>query len=329
MGVLPEINGNSGRAIVLVHGRSFTPPAEEQLQLFSRALESGIEQDCPDEMPAFAETSRYTAYYGDFTNDLLRSTGNDYDEQLDVNDLTNALNELLVVDRKKGFGVKNYDRLPGKSAAKEFAVSVFAPLIESIGLGKKVVAGRQQDLAEYWKPDSEYRHAVLGRVREVIVNALENDDRVTVISHGTGSIVTYDALWQLSHDPEHVDSCKDQKVDLWITLGSPLGDGMVQKHLLGSRHGGREKYPTNLLVWHNVSAEDDYMSHDNTVSDDYRAMLTQRQISSIRDYRVYNLAIRYGRSNPHNILGYLIHPRVSKIIADWLRLADGRSLPKT
>lgn len=329
MSDLPKINGISGRAIVIVHGRGFTPPAEEQLRLFSRALESGIEQDCPDEMAAFAETSRYVAHYGDLTNDLLREAGGNYDEHLDVNDLRNALNELLVVDRKKGFGVKSYDRLPGKSAAREFAVSMFAPLIESIGLGKKVVAGRQKDLAEYWQPDSEYRHDVLARVREVIVNALQNDDRVTVISHGTGSIVTCDALWQLSHDPRYVDSCRDLKVDLWITLGSPLGDGMVQKQLLGSGQSGREKYPTNVLAWHNVSAEDDYMSHDNTVSDDYRAMLTQRQISSIRDYRIYNMAIRYGRSNPHNVLGYLIHPRVSKIIADWLRLTDGRSLPKT
>ena len=56
-------------------------------------------------------------------------------------------------------------------------------------------------------------------------------------------------------------------------------------------------------------------------------MLTQRQISSIRDYHIYNMAIRYGRSNPHNVLGYLVHPRVAKIVSDWLRLTDGRALP--
>lgn len=324
-----QISGDSGRAIVFVHGRGFTPPAEDLLPLLSRGVENGLEQDLPDDLPTWASTTRYLAYYGDLSNDFLRDSGDSYDEALDVNDLQNALNELLAIDRRKGFGVKHYDRLPGKSAARELAVSVFAPLIESIGLGKKVVAGRHKDLGEYWRLESKYRAEALERVRSVIASSLQSDDRVTLISHGTGSIIAYDALWQLSHDPAYRDDCKGLKLDLWVTLGAPLGDRMAQKQLLGAKGSGRERFPTNILAWHNVSAEDDYMSHDNTVADDYRAMLSQRQISSIRDYRIYNMAIRYGKSNPHNVLGYLVHPRVTKIIGDWLRLADGRSLPKS
>jgi hypothetical protein len=324
-----RISGDSGRGIVFVHGRGFTPSAETHLRLLCRALEAGIEKDSPDELEAFASATKIFGYYGDLTNDLLRESGDDYDEQLDVNDLSNALNELISIDRKKGFGVKNYDRLPGKSAAREFAVTVMAPLVESIGLGKKIVSNRQKDLGAYWALDSNYRNAVLDRVREAIVVALNEVDHVSLLTHGTGSIVAYDALWQLSHDPDYADRCRDLKVDVWITLGSPLGDGTVKKQLLGHKASGRERFPTNVLAWHNVSAEDDYMSHDNTVSDDFKAMLTQRQISSIRDYRVYNMAIRYGRSNPHNVLGYLVHPRVSKITSDWLRLTDGRSLPRS
>ena len=322
-----QISGNSGRAIVFVHGRGFKPGARALLQLFSRAVENGIGQDSPDSQADYADTTRYLAYYGDLSNRYLEDSGESYDETLDVTDLQNALNELSVIDRKKGFGVKSYDRLPGKSAAKELAVSVFAPLIESIGLGKKVVEGRHKDLGEYWKLASDYRSAVLDRVRGAIANALENDDRVTLVSHGTGSIVAYDALWQLSHEPEYREAFDGLKLDLWVTLGAPLGDGMVRRQLLGAGGSGRERFPTNVLAWHNVSAEDDYMSHDNTVADDFKAMLSQRQISSIRDYRIYNMAIRYGKSNPHNVLGYLVHPRVTKIIADWLRLAEGRALP--
>jgi hypothetical protein len=48
-------------------------------------------------------------------------------------------------------------------------------------------------------------------------------------------------------------------------------------------------------------------------------MLNLRLVSSIRDYHIYNLAVRYCKSNPHSSLGYLIHPRVAKIVADWLR----------
>ncbi|MDX1482474.1 MAG: hypothetical protein R3315_12400 [Woeseiaceae bacterium] len=323
-----RVTGNSGRHIVFTHGRGCKPAPNVCLDIFFRALATGITADAPDERESLGRCTRSIAYYGDFTNELLTSADESYDEQLDVNDLENSLNELAGIDRKKGFGVKNYDRLPGKSAAREFAVSLFAPLVESIGLGKKVVAGRHKDLAEYWTTDGAYREAVLTRVRDAIVRALNADDNVILVSHGTGSIVAWDALWQLSHDPNHVESCRDLKLDLWITLGAPLGDELVKKQLLGADRKGRERYPTNVIAWHNVSAEDDYMSHDNTVGDDFRAMLTQRQISSIRDYHIYNMAIRYGRSNPHNVLGYLVHPRVSKIVSDWLRLVDGRALPK-
>ncbi len=319
---------SSGRHVVFVHGRGFKASQEPCLSLFWRALVHGVDSDSAELGDAFAVTGKSLAYYGDLTNALLREHGDDYDEHLDVNDLENALLQLSQIDRKKGFGVKSYDRLPGKSAAKEFAVSLFAPIVESIGLGKKLVTGRHKDLGAYWEEGGSYREALLARVRDGICAALEDNDRVIVVSHGTGSIVTWDALWQLSHEPAYADRCRNLKVDLWLTLGSPLGDSMVKKQLMGYGEDGRLRFPTNVIAWHNVSAEDDYFSHDNTVSDDFAAMLGQRQISSIRDYRIYNLAIRYGRSNPHNVLGYLIHPRVARIAGDWLRMVEGRALPK-
>ena len=51
-------------------------------------------------------------------------------------------------------------------------------------------------------------------------------------------------------------------------------------------------------------------------------MLKQRQVSAVHDYRIFNLAVRYGKSNPHSSIGYYIHPRLSKIMADWLQLSD-------
>ena len=32
----------------------------------------------------------------------------------------------------------------------------------------------------------------------------------------------------------------------------------------------------------------------------------------------YVHAVRYGKSNPHNCIGYLIHPRIAKLVAAWL-----------
>ena len=322
-----RVSGTTDRTIIFVHGRGFKPPGEAYLDVMLAALASGVEYDRPDCMETFASLNKCLAYYGDLNNEYLASDGEVYDEALDISDRLDTLHQLKSIDRKKGFGVKNYDKLPGKSALSEFAVSALAPVLSAIGVQKRIVARLNKDLGEYWRRDSALRASVLDRVRSAICAAIDNDERVMLVSHSTGNIVAYDALWQLSHDAQFSESYGDAKIDVWLTLGSPLGDTTVRKQLLGGDRRGRERYPANVLAWHNVAAEDDYVAHDRTVADDYKAMMKQRQISSIRDYRVYNLAIRYGRSDPHCSIGYLCHPRVIKILVDWINKSFGRTLP--
>ena len=318
--------GESDRAIVFVHGRGFKPNPKDYLDVMVEALTAGVEADCPEAGEVLADTTKYLAYYGDLNTAYLESLGEVYDEKIDLSDLSNVIHELKGVDRRKGFSVRRYDRLPGKSAIREFAISVMAPFMTSMGFGKRLIHGANTDFGRYMTRDSELSVAVLARVRETIAAVLQRFDRVTVFAHGTGSVVACDALWQLSHGEEFAREFADLKVDIFLTTGSPLGDSTVRQNLLGGKRKGRERYPTNVLAWHNVSAEDDYVAYDNTVADDFKAMLAKRQISSIRDYRIYNLAVRYGRSNPHNMLGYLIHPRVAKVTTDWLAKASGRAL---
>jgi hypothetical protein len=266
----------------------------------------------------FLKLTKYLCYYGDLNNEVLTGKGREFDQRLDIGDRRNALLKLKSIERKKNFGVNRYDRLPGKSALTEFAADLAAPVLGALGLSKAIIAGVAADVAEYWRDGSELTESIRERTRIILGAVLEREDKVLLLSHGTGSIVAYDVLWQLSHDPAYRENPKDLKVDTWLTLGAPLGDSMVKRRLLGAKEKGRRRYPSNVITWHNVSAEDDYFSHDNTLADDYKPMLTQRQVSSIRDYRIYNMCIRYGRSNPHSSLGYLIHPRVAQIVCDWL-----------
>ena len=323
-----HISGSGDRTIIFVHGRGFKPPPGEYLDVVIAALAAGLEKDRPDLLNTFTTINKHLGYYGDLNNDYLAADGEIFDEKLDISDRHDTLHHLKAVDRKKGFGVKNYDKLPGKSVFGELAASTLALVLSAVGAQKSVVARLNKDLGEYWKPGSAFRSSVLERVRTTICAALERNEHVMLISHSTGNIVTYDALWQLSHDPEYCKTFKDAKIDVWLTLGSPLGDSMVQKALLGADRRGRERYPTNILAWHNVSAEDDFVAHDRTVADDFKAMMKQRQVSSIRDYRVYNMAVRYGRSDPHCSIGYLCHPRVSKVLSDWITKTHGRPLPR-
>jgi hypothetical protein len=319
---------NEERMILFVHGRDFKPNAGDFADLSFSALGAGISRDYPEVADLFNSLDKRVAYYGDLSGEFLTSKGQRYDEALDIGDRKNALIMLKAIEKKKNFGVNRYDRLPGKTAMGEFAADVFAPLLGVIGFSKKLLKKVGIDLAEYWNSKSYFAEKIRDRVRIAICEVLDSGKQVLLISHGTGCIVTYDVLWQLSHAPEYKEAYKINKIDLWLTLGSPLGDLMVQKRILGARRKGLKRYPSNVVSWHNISAEDDFVSHDNTVADDYREMLKQKQVSCIRDYRIYNMAVRYGKSNPHNSIGYLIHPRTAQIVTEWLQQGPSAPLPK-
>lgn len=320
---VPEGENAVPPTVLLVHGRGFKPASGDLLELGTAAMAAGIARDCPDALQAFLGCDKRIGYYGDLSNDLLARGGAHYDGSLDLSDRKRALQELRALTRRKHFGVRRYDRLPGKSALPEFAADIGAPLLGAMGLGSLLVGRVAADLQEYWNEAGNYTARVRERVRSAIMHALDGGGRLLLVSHGTGCIVSYDVLWQLSHDEEYAPRYGRWKIDQWLTLGAPLGDSMVRRRLLGARERGRARYPTNVLVWQNVSAEDDFMCHDNTIRNDFKSMLKLRLISAIHDYHIHNLAVRYGRSDPHSSIGYLIHPRVSKIVVDWLRAADG------
>ena len=319
----------SGRALVYVHGRNFKPPSNELLDISVAALRAAIERDSPEVIDLFHGMHKRIGYYGHISNEFLEAEGQRYDEKLDIGDRRNALQSLSAIEKRKNFGVSRYDRLPGKTAISEFVADVAMPVLGYFGLAKRVISMLAPDLGEYWNEKSSFASRIRERVRTAICDATDGDNRILLVSHGMGCIVAYDALWQLSHDPEYKERFEGQKIDLWLTLGAPLGDITVHRRLLGANKTGLERYPSNVVSWHNVSAEDDYMCHDNTLADDFKQMLNQKQVSCIRDYVIYNLAVRYGKSNPHSSVGYLIHPRVAKLVSEWLQQGHSAPIPKS
>lgn len=319
---------NNSRALLFVHGRDFKPCIEDFSDLSISALTAGLTRDYSGMSEQLHNLDKRLAYYGDVTDDFLSSQGLRYDEALDIGDRRNALIKLKAYDKKKNFAVGRYDRLPGKTAITEFAADVIGPLLGGLGFSKKLIEKVGIDLAEYWNEESDFAHRVRERVRTAICKLLDEDKQVLLVSHGTGCIVTYDVLWELSHSEKFAERYQSRKIDLWLTMGSPLGDSMVRRRILGAKKKGVKRYPSNIVSWHNVSAEDDFVSHDNTLADDYKDMLKQKQVSCIRDYRIYNMCIRYGKSNPHSSLGYLIHPRTAQIVSEWLQQGATEPVPK-
>lgn len=319
---LDELSGPSHRSLLLVHGRDFKPGADAYMDLSLAAMRSGIERDYPEQVGAFDRVQKHIAWYGDLNAEVLFESGKKYDAGLDLGDRRNALKALREIAPRKRFGIRQYDQLPGKSAVGEFIADVSAPVLGAVGLSVPVISSVAKDFGRYLNPKSDFADKVRERVRSVLCELMTRGERIMLITHGTGSVVAYDVLWQLSQDPEYKDRYADKKVESWLTLGSPLGDSSIQKRLCGAKEKTESRFPANVISWHNLAAEDDYCCHDNTLADDFRKMLKQRQVSAVHDYRIFNLAVRYGRSNPHSSIGYYIHPRLSKIMADWLQLSD-------
>ena len=319
---MTEQANSARRSILIVHGGDFKPPQEVYMDEASTALRAGVQRDYPDHVEAFGKVGIELAYYGDLGNAYLRSKGRHYDEQLDIGDRRNALENLRKIPQRKRFGLQQYDKLRGKSAVPEAIADVASPLLGMLGLTTVLVSLVAKDFLLYLRGNTDFTEQVRARVRDKLCDLLRRGDKVMLMGHGTGAAVAYDVLWQLSHGESYRDEFSASKVEVFVTLGSPVSDDMVRRRLLGARRRSKERFPTNIITWENVSAEDDYFCHDKTVADDLKAMMRERVISSINDYRVYNHTLRYGKSNPHCSLGYFIHPRVAKIVVDWIEAPD-------
>ena len=309
--------------LLVVHGRDFKPSSDDYSTIAFEAMRSGLNRDYPDSLAAFDVIGKELAYYGDLTNDFLRGLGLHYDAALDVGDRHNALVALQHITARKRFGIRDYDRVTGKTALKEFAADIVGPLARGFGFGSWLLRKVSRDFAAYLEGAPEYALAVRERVGGRIRACLERGDCVMLVTHGTGAAVAYDVLWQMSHDPAFAPELRNRKIDQWVTMGAPLGNANVQCRLLDAGKPHVERYPSNVISWQNLSAEDDYTCHDKSMANDYSYMLKHHLVSQINDFRVFNLAVRYGTSNPHSSVGYFIHPRLAKIVAEWLEDRGG------
>ena len=299
-------------AIVLIHGHGPKPEPSALLSLWRGALAAGLRRDRPKLLQAFEAAELSLVYYADL---FEPPAANAVDPQLDLADRQRALEQLAALDKPKRFKRSSYEALPGKSSFREFLADVGSPVARGLGLGARAVTRWLPECGPYWQKDGVYAKACGARLRAELLPRLQAGQRVLLIAHGFGAVVAWDELWRFSREAL---LSPEQRLHSWLTLGAPLADDGVRRRLAGASERGVARYPACLTYWYNVAAEDDYVCHDETMANDFRAMLDQRLLSCIEDYLIYNLAVRFGRSNPHSSLGYLIHPKVTGLLADWL-----------
>jgi pimeloyl-ACP methyl ester carboxylesterase len=160
---------------------------------------------------------------------------------------------------------------------------------------------------------------IAAQLRELVKAPLRRmfaaGDRVLLIGHSMGAIIAYDALWELSQIEHNPGS-----VELFLTIGSPLGMRYVQRHLLGFRNHA-QRFPGNVRRWLNIAAQGDLTALDPEIRGDFRAMLGAGATESIEDMHegVFTYFRNESGLNVHRSYGYLVEPHVAGAIAAWWR----------
>ena len=140
---------------------------------------------------------------------------------------------------------------------------------------------------------------------------------VLLIGHSMGSVIAYDALWELSHSHGNPVS-----IDLFLTMGTPLGQRFMQRRVNGHDRTGADRYPRNIRRWKNLTAKGDLTAINPWLADDFGEMLELGLVESIDDEEIFNFFRLNGELNVHAEYGYLTNEKTALTIAEWWRGHD-------
>jgi len=155
-----------------------------------------------------------------------------------------------------------------------------------------------------------------------LLGASGSERPVLLIAHSMGSVIAYEALWELSHNHGNpVD------INLLLTMGSPLGQRFMQKRILGYDKPGKERYPCNIRHWKNLTAVGDLTAINPWLANDFGAMVELGLVDGIDDERLLNYFRLDGKLNVHAEYGYLANEKTARTISKWWRGHDA-GLPR-
>jgi hypothetical protein len=160
------------------------------------------------------------------------------------------------------------------------------------------------------------REMVISRLRQ----AWQQNQRVILLGHSFGSVIAYDALWELAHE------LHDQRqVEWFVTLGSPLTMKFMRRRILGADQAVANRYPTNIRQWFNFAALGEVTALDTRLGDCFAEMRALGLVDSIEDdLTILNQYREPDGLNVHKCYGYLANPTVAAFIRDaWTDRTGG------
>lgn len=225
-----------------------------------------------------------------------------------------GIEALLEID-----GASEFDRKDAASFERRLLRSLYR-LADRLPfdvppLGNEKLELHLKDLRRYARNQDGVADATRAMLKAPLLTAAREGRPILLIGHSMGSVISYDALWQISHELNEPFT-----LDTLLTLGSPLGQNLIRRQLLGHDKDGAGRYPGNIRKWTNISAVGDLTTMEMNVRDHYSEMLDFGITSHIEDHLTYNWFRNHGTDgelNIHSEYGYLINDTTARVVADW------------
>ena len=293
----------SQRHIIFVPGKNPKPEAEQHRNLLWRTLLEGVKRAAPE---IHNELSQHKAHFH------LTAWNYFYYQCKDISRDLPWIDALINQHGPSENDIKEANTTHYKLTRLLYSIVDYFPFI--LKLMKGVLQQTEKEINRYFKNENNVACDIREMLKKQLRPILEKNEKVLLIGHSLGSVIAYDALWELSHI-ENLPS----KVDMFLTIGSPLGMNYVQRRLAGHNYSDSKKYPTNINLWINISAEGDITALDRIFANDFSEMIELGLIDKIEDHceGIYNFFRNEEGLNCHRSYGYLVNPAVGKVIADW------------
>ena len=292
------------RHIIFVPGKNAKPPKQQHQDLLWRTMVEGVRRAEPEIAEEFSQ------YKSDFS--ILAWNQLFYNETKDISIDLPWIDLLINTHGPGKADMREAQHWHKKLSRFLYALTDYVPYL--INVMPDIMRQTALELNRYFQNRHNVASEIRGMLKQQLRPLLESNTRILLIGHSLGSVIAYDAFWELSHEEK-----LPGKIDLFLTLGSPLGMTYVQHRLLGAYNTGALKYPTDIKHWSNVSSVGDITSLNKLFHDDFSEMIELGIIDDIHDHcqGIYNFYRNEEGLNCHRSYGYLVNPAVGKIIADW------------
>ncbi|WP_200764004.1 lipase/acyltransferase domain-containing protein [Nitrosophilus alvini] len=293
--------------IIMIHGLASKPPKEDLLNYWKKCIIENIAQydkELSRQMQQDHELFEM-AYWANVIPNHIEE---------DPKKLERPVQKIIEIRKKMGDSFHTPKPMSKvKAFWKNLGVEAIDIVTNVLTVKDDVLKKSLLEIKLYW--DDQY---IATNIRQILASvlrkALRENKKVIIISHSMGTFIAYDVLWRFCHHRDEEDMW-DKRVHTFVTMGSPLGDEMIQDLMLGKRYGFKTKQGalSNIDYWANFAALGDIVCHDQTLTDEFRRT---EGLKDFRDYkRLYNpYKNERGKANPHKSYGYLLQPKLAKTL---------------